>query len=419
MRPGQWRVLLPLGVAILLSLSGDLTLYAVLPAQAPALGMSLGAVGLILSANRIVRLLSNPVAGLLLDRRARRPLFLCGMGLGTLSTLGYLAPGRLWLFLPARLLWGISWSLIYVGAYSMVVDITGPPDRGRASGVLQAFFFAGMALNPLLGGALSDRLGLRPALLACALLSALGLAVAFVALPETRRSGDAPEPVRVGLGPGMALPSRLSALRGLVRRPSMLAAGYLYLLAIFAGEGVVMSTISLFLRYRYGAVVALAGAGLPVATAGGALLALRSSVSILVAPFAGRLSDRAGRWGPLAWGLAAGVVGMVVLALGQNPLLPVLGVCLVALSGGVLCTILPALVADLAERGSQGAALGALMTAGDLGSAAAPLAAYGLLAVLPLAGTYLLCSLILASGLGVLWLAGRREAARAPESGQA
>ncbi len=41
----QWRVLLPLGLAVGLSLPGDQTLYAVLPHHTEALGIGVGAVG--------------------------------------------------------------------------------------------------------------------------------------------------------------------------------------------------------------------------------------------------------------------------------------------------------------------------------------------------------------------------------------
>ncbi len=42
------RVLLPLGLAVCLSLFGDLTLYAVLPSEREAIGLSLAAVGVML-----------------------------------------------------------------------------------------------------------------------------------------------------------------------------------------------------------------------------------------------------------------------------------------------------------------------------------------------------------------------------------
>jgi MFS family permease len=76
-----------------------------------------------------------------------------------------------------------------------------------------------------------------------------------------------------------------------------------------------------------------------------------------------------------------------------------LGVVLIALSTGVLLTTLAALTGDLATSDRQGWAIGRLATAGDVGSAAGPLLAYALLALLDLRWIYLLCSLGFASSL--------------------
>lgn len=102
-RTKQWQVLLPLGIAMILSLAGDLTLYAVLPTYAATRAYDLATVGLLLSANRLVRLGSNPLAGLLYSSSRRRGYVLAGFGFGTLSTLLYLLPGTGW-FLAGRLL---------------------------------------------------------------------------------------------------------------------------------------------------------------------------------------------------------------------------------------------------------------------------------------------------------------------------
>lgn len=51
--------------------------------------------------------------------------------------------------------------------------------------------WAGFVFGPLVGGFLVDTIGFRPAMLTCAGLTAVGLAVAVVTLPETARSANA------------------------------------------------------------------------------------------------------------------------------------------------------------------------------------------------------------------------------------
>ena len=182
----QLRLLLPLGTALALSLTGDSTLYAVLPNQFAAVGISLGAVGVMLGANRLIRIPGNLLAGGLNDRLGRRRLFLIGLFLGILSTISYGFVHGFWPLLAARLLWGIAWSLINVGGYAMVLDWSSSADRGRMTGFYQVSYMVGLAISPILGGALTDAMGFRTAVRICAGISAVGLAVAFAALPEVR-----------------------------------------------------------------------------------------------------------------------------------------------------------------------------------------------------------------------------------------
>lgn len=50
------QLLLPLGTSLALSLTGDSTLYGVLPNQTAVVGISLAAVGAMLGANRLIRI---------------------------------------------------------------------------------------------------------------------------------------------------------------------------------------------------------------------------------------------------------------------------------------------------------------------------------------------------------------------------
>ena len=210
------RVLFPLGLAVCLSLYGDLTLYAVLVTQLDVVGLTLASVGIMLSVNRLVRIPGNPLGGLLVDRFGRRPLFLLGMLLGALTTASYGLLRGFWPFLAARALWGVAWIFIHVSGMSMVLDISTPATRGRLTGVYTTWQQIGFALGPLLGGLLVDAAGFRPAMLVGAGLTAVGLLVAALALPET-----VPARIRPARGwAGSGRPGRPAAARCLpARRP--------------------------------------------------------------------------------------------------------------------------------------------------------------------------------------------------------
>ena len=399
----QRELLLPLGVALALSLTGDSTLYAVLPNQAVVVGVGLGAVGVLLGANRLVRIPANPLAGALYDRRGRRGLFLLGLVLGILSTLAYGVVRGFWPMLAARLLWGIAWSLINVGGYTMILDRSSRADRGQMTGFYQVFYLLGLTVSPLVGGTLTDVLGFQPAVAICAGLSAVGLAVAMVALPETR-----PEQAVAGpRAPGLRLTLRhLLTLRQADRR-LLLAAG-LYFAIFFVSGGVLMSTISLYLGQRWAGGLAIGRVTVGVASMAGGMLALRSLLGIAAGPVAGTLSDRLrSRWPVVRLGLFLGILGFALLSVGGGVMSVAGGVTLVALSSGALIATLAAVVGDLAAGRQQGLTMGVMATAGDAGSAAGPLLAYALAVVVDLRWVYMLCAGILALGLVAALLWGR------------
>jgi MFS family permease len=407
----QPRSLTPLGLAMSLSLFGDLTLYAVLVTQLDGVGLSLGAAGVMLGVNRLIRIPGNPLAGFLLDRWGRRHLFILGMLLGVFSTASYGLVRGFWPFLVGRLAWGIAWTLINVGGMAMVLDLSIQSNRGRLMGIYNAWQMAGLAISPLVGGFLVDAIGFRPAMLVCAGLTAAGLAVAALALPETSLPGHPPlkgagdaerrDGTPSGLAPLVLFKgwqTHLRANRGLVT-----AAG-LFLIIQFAGEGLVLSTASLLLKQHFGPSIALGSMALGVASAGGILLALRSLLASVIGPPAGHLSDgHTGRWPVIAGSLALGMLGFGLLASATSLWLVVLGVAVGAISTGAVAAALTAYVGDLTPPGRQGVVMGAYATAGDLGSTAGPFLAFALLAVLDLRWVYWLCTLAFLAGLWLIW----------------
>ena len=136
---GRWTILGGVAGAISLALLGDQMLYVVLPGQPEVAGIGVGALGLVLSANRFVRLGVNALGGRLSDQLGRRPMFLLGMALALVSTLGYLVTFTLAPLLAARVVWGgLAFALISVGGVSIADGSQhagrSRPDAGRLPG---------------------------------------------------------------------------------------------------------------------------------------------------------------------------------------------------------------------------------------------------------------------------------------------
>jgi MFS family permease len=407
LQPQQVRLLLPLGLAVGLSLAGDSTLYAVLAGQVDLLGISLASVGLLLGANRLIRIPGNPLAGALYDRLGRRRLFLAGVFLGVASTAAYGWVRGFWPWLAARLLWGVAWALINVGGYTMVLDRSTAADRGRMTGFYQISYMVGLTLSPIVGGALTDALGFRAAVRICAGIQAIGLFIAAVALPETRPPG-----ARVHRDGPAVRGGWLRAFGAAVQRldRQLLAVAFIYLSIFFVSNGVLMSTINLYLVQRWGTQVPLNGGEIGVASLAGVMLALRAALGIVGGPLGGSVSDRlSSRWPVVVAGILLAIAGFAVLALPVPIGAVVIGVSLVASGAGALIAVLAALVGDRVAGDRPGVAMGALAAAGDVGSASGPLAAYAVVAYVALPWVYLACIGFLLVGLCVALLVFRHQ----------
>lgn len=413
------RVLLPMGLAICLSLFGDLTLFAVLSSQLHAVGLTLGSVGIMLGIHRLIRIPGNPLAGLLFDRRQRRPLFVAGMVLAVLSTAGYGLVQGFWPFLLTRLIWGAARALLNVGGLTMVLDISTAGNRGRCMGIYNLWVVAGLALGPMVGGFLVDAIGFQMGILTCAGLTAVGLAVALFALPETAPWTNArrPEPGQPrAQQQGTRRPITGQQIYTLLKsHTELLPLLALFLIVQFTGDGIVFSTVNLLLQERFGQMVDFGERTLGVASASGLILGLRSMTAGVAGSLAGVLSDTPiGRVSVIAGGLLLAVVGFGSLALATPLELIALGVVLGAAGSGAILATLPALVGDLTPKGREGIVMGAYAGAGDVGSTAGPFLAFALAPVLDLRWIYAFCSLVFLLGLGLLrpWNQPQRKTSR-------
>jgi DHA1 family multidrug resistance protein-like MFS transporter len=388
---GLWRVLLPLSTAVALSLLGDSALYTILPSHTGIAGIALGSVGLILGANRLVRIFLNSPVGALFDRVGRRRPFVVAVGLGAISTAIYALARGFWPLLVARLLWGIAWALIMVGGYNILFDISTPTDRGRLTGTYHSLAFVGSATSMLLGGFLNDLLGYRTTFLICATGAGLGMLVALAFLPETGQRRSLPKPVTAN-GPSFRL-----------RNGHLLSVSYVSFAGTFVGNGVLMSTIGLLLKERFGDPAHIGPLVMGVASLTGVFLSSRTSLCIVFNLVSGYGSDRLGRRGPVALvGLLILLGGLLLLAWGSDTQTVILGFVLAAIGDGVVFTTLTALTGDLVVGEGQGVAVGFFATAGDIGAACGPVVGYLIAEQWSLPWAYLICALLVGSACVVL-----------------
>ncbi|WP_049898405.1 MFS transporter [Halococcus agarilyticus] len=366
--------------------------FPTLPALGDVLGISALLVGLILSANRIVRLVVNTPAGQILDRVGTRRPMLAGFFLQGLAPFGYVLGLNATLvpvldaggvFLLSRAVWGVGSAFVFVGAFSTITRVTNPDNRGTWVGYMRGGQSLGFPAGLVLGGLLADTLGYTAAFLAAGGAGLFAFLVAFAVLPNIR--------------PNAGERSGLTDLPRMVRADvRIFTVGAVNFTVRFLFAGVLLSTVVLYAAANAIEIGFLSGAG-----ASGIVMAvgvLFSSVTtVIVGSVSDRLSNRALLTLPA---LAVFGSGFGLLAL--VPTLPstLAGVALIGIGVGGTNPPLLAYLGDISPADDTGKLGGVYNVFGDLGSSAGPLIALPLANVVGFTVEYLLCvALVVLAGV--------------------
>ena len=179
-----------------LTLPGDTVLYLILPLHAAAFGVSLPEAGILLAANRLVRIAGYGWVARGYERFGPRGACLLAALGAAASTLGYALLSGVEALVVARLLWGLSFAALNIATQALA---TVEFDRAaRRSGKARAIISAGPMLGLLAGAMLAEAVGPRTVFLALAAIALLALPVA-VRLPGGRGQAVLSRRRRIGL----------------------------------------------------------------------------------------------------------------------------------------------------------------------------------------------------------------------------
>jgi DHA1 family inner membrane transport protein len=327
-----WRAIIGSSSIMSLALLGDALIYAVLPAYAADFGLTLPWVGVMLSANRFVRVFAYGSIARLSHAVGVRRMCIGGAVLATLSTGLYgLAQGPA-AMLAARILWGLTYAGLVLANLSYAVQFR--ERAGTRVGVSQAIQRVGPILA-LFGGAwLVGHVWPNMAFLVLAVPTALAILIAF-SLPKHTTS----EPRR-------SKPTSLA-------RPMPI--DILFFLQGYGVDGVFAVSITLIFAREASLSEAV--------MSGSALLAMRHLGEAIAAPLFGWIADRVGARKIFVAAAILTMVGFVCVALG----LTVFGALVMLLFRGALASLGPAVIAqslakeDEASDRSPGCRLGATL----------------------------------------------------------
>ncbi|MGN8160062.1 MFS transporter [Salinisphaera sp. RV14] len=342
---------------------GGGVVFPILPMVGVQLGISGAMIGLILSANRIARLLFNPATGSLLDRFGARWPVAAGLLLETIGSGAYaiaLSADRpaLW-FLVGRLIWGLGSSLLLVGVLAAIMSISGNASRGSMTARVRTAISLGFPGGLVIGGLIADLASDNAAFLVATGLSLAAAAGAACVMPD---HAERRRPARANGA------SRWAAWGDVLSLGTLRIIFAANALLFFAVSGVLLATVALAVDARHLLLFGLGAqgsAGLLMAV----LMGARASSSLACGRYLDRSTSRTRLLLPAMAGVAT---GFVILGLATNLTLAIIGLLLIGAGAGGLTIPMLTLLGDVAPARIHGRALSVYQWSSDLGGALGP-----------------------------------------------
>ncbi len=390
--------------AVAFAIMGDSLLYAILPLAAAQLALSPQQVGLLLSANRLIRLFSNTWLGAIFARFGPYRAFVISAILGVLTTAVYGFRLGFIVFLLARIGWGISWSGLRQGTYQSIWA-GDRADAGRLMGLMWGIVRGGSAVSALLGGFLFDYFGFQTTVWTIAVLSALAIPIAIglnwpaSASPnyeDVQSATSSPSNSNDPDGDKNAKRKQHEILGGWIEALSdplqraVLLVGFFKLLL----NSILIATASVFLADRFETFSGGFLLGIQVGALSGFVLGTRWFSDLFLGAAMGELADLVGRIRLTLILVTILCIGLTLMLTISNNLafVALLGVLMVSTGVNVVLDAY-ANQAALATHHPQ-LFVGAYATASDLGSAVGPLFAFWLVASVGFAPVYGIAALL-------------------------
>ncbi|MFD2370492.1 MFS transporter [Brevibacillus sp. GCM10020057] len=346
-------------------LLGDSMLYIVLPIYWREAGLqSLWEVGILLAVNRLVRLPLGPLVGKWYERSGGRSGLTVAVVLAFVTTVSYSLQGfGVWLVL--RSVWGIAWTFLRLGAYSLIVSVSEEHNRGQLMGLYNGLYRLGSLGGMIAGALLASWYGLdvTSMVLGCFSLPALVLVFLYIP-PSFRKCRVSTDTAKVD--------------ERFWKQGSVWAVMASALFVAMVYQGMFASSLSRLVEIRQ-PVVLVGGMTIGAAVVASMVQGARWGWEPWAAPWFGRLADRYGRTSLLAWAL---LVAAVLFAALVAPVPFWLWLCVllgIQLTATILTTVVDTLAADEASRQANSTALMTLYSVvTDVGAALGPLLAFGL-----------------------------------------
>jgi MFS transporter, DHA1 family, tetracycline resistance protein len=340
---GATRPLLAIFIVCAIDVLGFGVIVPLVPYMADRFGAAPWMITWILGSYSLCQLIAAPIWGRLSDLYGRRTVLMSSLVGACLSycILGF-APGLVWL-LVSRMLNGVMAGNISA-AMAYAADVSRPEHRARALGTVGAAIALGFMIGPAVGGLLAGNnvrsaSFLLPAMVSAA-LSLVALLLVAVMLRESQSAAQ-----RLAHRSSATPATAWHALRA---RPAL---RWLVLSAVLVtfSQATLESIVALWGLKRF---------ALGPRTIGGLLFGLAAIAVAMQGGLVRVLAPRFGEYRLAVAGIAAYVVGLIIVGAAPSLAMAVAGLALIGFGSGAFSPSASALASRQADAGNRGVVMG-------------------------------------------------------------
>lgn len=364
------------------SVMGNEMLFIVMPIYWKFFGLtSLWQIGILLSANRLIRIPINSLVGWCYQRIDKRTGLFIAVVLSIISTYSYGVLKGFGLLLVMRILWGIAWSFLRLGGYLTVISCSDPQNRGQFIGLYNGLWGLGALFGMLIGGVFTDIVGITAITTVFAILGICSIPFLMRYVPATvsRSEDEQIESTSVHAS----------------KRKELMAILLTGLTIAFIVYGIFTSTLSKVVENQFGQQITLLSFTVGAVAVSGVLQSMRMAMDPFLAPFVGRLSDqRFGRIPLLLVALLVVSICLVIIPLSIPFFMFMFVILIFQMVSTVLITTSDSMAADFSSESSSVKTMTNYTLFVDLGSALGPLIGYFVIDFIGLHSLYWIASVI-------------------------
>ena len=339
-----------------LSVLGDSILYGVLPSRPEDFNVLVWQIGILLGANRFVRIITNEWAGRMVEKAGFIKPLLMAIISGSIITASYALPLGFWFLLSARIVWGACWSIIRVVGFIAVIKLSSEKNRGKLFGIHHAIISIGWGGGVLLGGFLIDLIGIKSTFLFFSILSASGI----ILLWRLNRSG-----ISFRFKPEKDC-GQIENSYKFSKNQKILSVWIIALFVAVTGQMIYNITGRLVAdRINVGIPISIG-----IASLTGIILGSRTVGTLIIGPISGSLSDRIGRHIIIAIGCLIQIICLIILSIFKYCILLTIVIPISFFAGATTRIGITSMAGDQAHRSRTAIYMSRFSTFIDLGNAA-------------------------------------------------